>query len=90
MLNQLCGLLVNERGLDFDDVATRPYKLVSIGTDFFEEIAKMRALRRMWAKLAKEKFKAKKDRSCQLVIAVHTSGRTMTYQQPLNNIVRAL
>ena len=49
----------------------------------------MRALRRMWAKLAKEKYKAKKERSCQLVIAVHTSGRTMTYQQPLNNIVRA-
>jgi len=89
MLNQLCGLLVNERGLDFDDVAMLPYELVSIGTRFFEEIAKIRAFRRMWAKLAKEKFKAKKDRSCQMVIAVHTSGRTMTYQQPLNNIVRA-
>jgi methylmalonyl-CoA mutase N-terminal domain/subunit len=89
MLNELCGLLVNERGLDFDDVALLPFQLVSIGTRFFEEIAKMRALRRMWAKLAKEKYKAKKDRSCQLVIAVHTSGRTMTYQQPLNNIVRA-
>jgi len=88
MLNELCGLLVNERGLDFDDVASLPYELVSIGIRFFEEIAKMRALRRMWAKLAKEKFKAKKDRSCQLLIAVHTSGRTMTYQQPLNNIVR--
>jgi len=89
MLNELCGLLVNERGLDFDDVATLPYELASIGTRFFEEIAKVRAFRRMWAKLAKEKFKAKKDRSCQMVIAVHTSGRTMTYQQPLNNIVRA-
>lgn len=89
MLNELCGLLVNERGLDFDDVALLPFQLVSIGTRFFEEIAKMRALRRMWAKLGKEKYKAKKDRSCQLVIAVHTSGRTMTYQQPLNNIVRA-
>ena len=88
MLNELCGLLVNERGLDFDDVAMLPYELVSVGTRFFEEIAKMRALRRMWAKLAKEKFKAKKDKSCQLLIAVHTSGRTMTYQQPLNNIVR--
>lgn len=88
MLNELCGLLVNERGLDFDDVATLPFELVSIGMRFFEEIAKMRALRRMWAKLAKEKFKAKKDKSCQLLIAVHTSGRTMTYQQPLNNIVR--
>lgn len=88
MLDELCGLLVNERGLDFDDVATLPYELVSIGTRFFEEIAKVRAFRRMWAKLAKEKFKAKKDKSCHMVIAVHTSGRTMTYQQPLNNIAR--
>jgi len=89
MLDELCGLLVNERGLDFDDVALLPYELISIGTRFFEEIAKIRAFRRMWAKFAKEKFKAKKDRSCQMVIAVHTSGRTMTYQQPLNNIIRA-
>jgi methylmalonyl-CoA mutase, N-terminal domain len=88
MLNELCGLLVNERGLDFDDVANLPYELVSVGSRFFEEIAKIRALRRMWAKLAREKFKAKKDKSCQLLIAVHTSGRTMTYQQPLNNIAR--
>jgi methylmalonyl-CoA mutase N-terminal domain/subunit len=88
MLDELCGLLVNERNLDFDDVAGLPYELVSIGSRFFEEIAKVRALRRMWAKLAKEKYKAKKDKSCHLLIAVHTSGRTMTYQQPLNNIVR--
>ncbi|WP_170958853.1 methylmalonyl-CoA mutase family protein [Magnetospirillum sp. 15-1] len=87
-LKELCGMLVNERGLDFDDVANLPYELVTVGTRFFEEIAKMRALRRMWAKMAKEEFKAKKDKSCQLLIAVHTSGRTMTYQQPLNNIVR--
>lgn len=88
MLDELCGLLVNDRGLDFDDVAALPYQLVSVGTRFFEEIAKIRALRRMWAKLAKEKFKAKHEKSCQLLIAVHTSGRTMTYPQPLNNIVR--
>ena len=88
MLDELCGLLVNERGLDFDDVAMLPYELISVGTRFFEEIAKIRAFRRMWARLAKDKFKAKKARSCQMVIAVHTSGRTMTYQQPLNNIVR--
>lgn len=87
-LKELCGMLVNERGLDFDDVANLPYELVTVGTRFFEEIAKMRALRRMWARMAKEEFKAKKDKSCQLLIAVHTSGRTMTYQQPLNNIVR--
>lgn len=88
MLKELCGLLVNERGLDFDDVALLPYELVSIGSRFFEEIAKVRATRRMWARIAKEYFKAKKEKSCQLLIAVHTSGRTMTYQQPLNNIVR--
>lgn len=88
MLNEICRLLVNERGLDFDDVALLPYELVSVSTRFFEEVAKMRALRRMWAKLAKEKFKAKKEKSCQLLMAVHTSGRDMTYQQPLNNLVR--
>ncbi len=88
MLKELCSLLVDERGLDFDDVAFLPYELVSVGSRFFEEIAKIRALRRMWAKMAKETFKAKKEKSCQLLIAVHTSGRTMTYQQPLNNIAR--
>lgn len=88
MLKELCKLLVDERGLDFDDVAFLPYELVSVGSRFFEEIAKIRALRRMWAKMAKETFKARKAKSCQLLIAVHTSGRTMTYQQPLNNIAR--
>ena len=88
MLKEVCGLLVNERGLDFEVVANLPYELVSVGTQFFEEIAKMRALRRMWARMAKDEFKAKKEKSCQLLMAVHTSGRTMTYQQPLNNIVR--
>jgi methylmalonyl-CoA mutase N-terminal domain/subunit len=88
MLKELCSLLVNERGLDFDDVAFLPYELISVGSRFFEEIAKIRALRRMWARMAKEHFKAKKETSCQLLIAVHTSGRTMTYQQPLNNIAR--
>jgi methylmalonyl-CoA mutase N-terminal domain/subunit len=88
MLKEVCGLLVDERGLDFDDVAQVPYELVSIGSRFFEEVAKVRAVRRMWAKMAKEHFKAKQEKSCQLLIAVHTSGRTMTYQQPLNNIAR--
>jgi methylmalonyl-CoA mutase N-terminal domain/subunit len=88
MLKELCSLLVHERGLDFDDVALLPYELVSVGSRFFEEIAKIRALRRMWAKMAKETFRAKKEKSCHLLISVHTSGRTMTYQQPLNNIAR--
>ena len=88
MIKEICGLLVNERGLDFDEVALLPYELVSIGSRFFEEIAKVRALRRMYARMAREEFKAKKEKSCQLLIAVHTSGRTMTYQQPLNNVAR--
>ncbi|MBN8476607.1 methylmalonyl-CoA mutase family protein [Sulfuritalea sp.] len=88
MYKELCGKLVNERGLDFDDAAMVPYELVSIGSRFFEEIAKVRAMRRMWARMAKDHFKAKKEKSCQMLIAVHTSGRTMTYQQPLNNIAR--
>ena len=88
MLKEICGRLVAERGLDFDDVMRVPYQLVSIGSRFFEEIAKVRALRRMWARMAMEHFGAKNEKSCQLLIAVHTSGRTMTYQQPLNNIAR--
>jgi methylmalonyl-CoA mutase N-terminal domain/subunit len=87
-LKELLGLLVNERGLDFDDLYLLPYELVSIGSRFFEEIAKVRALRRMYAKTARETFKAKSDRACQLLISVHTSGRAMTYQQPLNNVAR--
>lgn len=89
MLKEICTRLVDERGLDFDDAAMVPYELVTVGTRFFEEIAKVRALRRMWARMAREHFKARKEKSCQLLIAVHTSGRTMTYQQPLNNIVRS-
>ena len=88
MLKEVCGRLVNERGLEFDDVMRVPYQLVSIGSRFFEEIAKVRALRRMWARMAKDHFGAKSEKACQLLIAVHTSGRTMTYQQPLNNLVR--
>jgi len=87
-LKELLGLLVNERGLDFDDVGLLPYELVSIGSRFFEEIAKVRALRRMYARMARETFNAKTEKACQLLISVHTSGRTMTYQQPYNNIAR--
>ena len=89
MLKEVCGRLVNERGLAFEEAMRVPYQLVSIGSRFFEEVAKVRALRRMWAKMAKEHFGAKDEKSCQLLIAVHTSGRVMTYQQPLNNIARS-
>ncbi|MDP6430192.1 MAG: methylmalonyl-CoA mutase family protein [Rhodospirillales bacterium] len=88
MLKEICGRLVDERGLEFEDAVRVPYQLVSIGSRFFEEVAKVRALRRMWARMAKEHFGAKTEKACQLLIAVHTSGRTMTYQQPLNNVAR--
>lgn len=88
MLRELFGRLIRERGLEFDDVAGIPYELLSIGTRFFEEVAKIRALRRMYAKMARDEFHAKKEKSLQLLTATHTSGRTMTYQQPLNNLVR--
>lgn len=88
MLKEIYGRLIRERGLEFDDVAGIPYELLSIGTRFFEEVAKVRALRRMYARMARDEFKAKKEKSLQLLIATHTSGRTMTYQQPLNNVVR--
>ncbi|KAB2873591.1 MAG: acyl-CoA mutase large subunit family protein [Burkholderiaceae bacterium] len=88
MLKELYGRLIRERGLEFDDVAGIPYELLSIGTRFFEEVAKVRALRRMFARMARDEFHAKKEKSLQLLIATHTSGRTMTYQQPPNNLVR--
>lgn len=88
MLEELFGRLIRERELEFDDVANIPYELLSIGTRFFEEVAKMRALRRMYARMARDVFHARKEKSLHLLTATHTSGRTMTYQQPLNNVVR--
>ncbi len=76
------------RGLDIDDFAPRFTFYVSCHIDFFEEIAKIRAARRMWAKLMKEKYGAKNSRSMQFRFAVHTSGCSLHPQQPLNNITR--
>jgi methylmalonyl-CoA mutase N-terminal domain/subunit len=77
-----------KRGLDIDDFAPRFTFYVSCHVDFFEEIAKIRAARRMWAKLLKEKYGAKDPRSMQFRFAVHTAGCSLIPQQPLNNIVR--
>jgi methylmalonyl-CoA mutase, N-terminal domain len=76
------------RGLHIDDFAPRFTFYVSCHVDFFEEIAKIRAARRMWAKLMKEKYGAKDPRSMQFRFAVHTAGCSLVPQQPLNNIVR--
>lgn len=77
-----------ERGLDIDDVASRI--MFSSGTDmeFFEEIAKLRAARRVWARLMRDRFGAKNPRSQKLLITIHTMGSSLYPQRPTNNIIR--
>ena len=77
-----------ERGLKVDDFAHRLSFFFASHNNFFEEIAKFRAARRMWAKIMKERFGAKNPRSMWMRMHVQTSGCTLTAQQPLNNIVR--
>lgn len=76
------------RGLNIDEFAPRFTFYVSCHVDFFEEIAKIRAARRMWARMLKETYGAKDPRSMQFRFAVHTAGCSLIPQQPLNNIVR--
>ncbi|MCW5828027.1 MAG: methylmalonyl-CoA mutase family protein [Deltaproteobacteria bacterium] len=77
-----------EAGLDVDSFAPRLSFFFNSHSDFFEEIAKMRAARRMWAKIMKERFGAKDVRSMQLRFHTQTAGCSLTAQQPYNNIVR--
>ncbi|MGD9320596.1 MAG: methylmalonyl-CoA mutase family protein, partial [Desulfobacteraceae bacterium] len=76
------------RGLHIDEFAPRFTFYVSAHIDFFEEIAKIRAARRMWARLMKDRYGAKDPRSMQFRFAVHTAGCSLVPQQPLNNLVR--
>jgi methylmalonyl-CoA mutase N-terminal domain/subunit len=77
-----------ERGMDVDDFGPRLSFMWNAHNDFFEEIAKYRASRRIWARIMKEKFKAKNPRSMQLRFHTQTSGVSLTAQQPMNNVVR--
>jgi methylmalonyl-CoA mutase N-terminal domain/subunit len=77
-----------ERGLDIDSFAPRIAILTNCSMDFYEEIAKIRAMRRIFARMMKEEFGAKDPRSQAVNIAVHTSGLSLTTEQPANNIVR--
>jgi methylmalonyl-CoA mutase N-terminal domain/subunit len=77
-----------ERGVDIDSFAPRIAILVNCSMDFFDEIAKIRATRRLFARMMKEEFGAKDPRSQAVVITCHTSGLSLTAQQPFNNIVR--
>jgi methylmalonyl-CoA mutase N-terminal domain/subunit len=76
------------RGLKVDDFAQRLSFFFAAHNDFFEEIAKFRAARRIWAKLMKERFHVKNPRSMWMRMHIQTSGCTLTAQQPLNNITR--
>jgi methylmalonyl-CoA mutase N-terminal domain/subunit len=77
-----------ERGLDVDDFAPRLSFFFDVHSDFFEEIAKFRAARRMWARLMKERFNPKNPRSMMLRTHAQTAGVSLTAQQPYNNITR--
>lgn len=80
---------VRSKGIDVDDFAPRISWIFNTHNNFLEEIAKYRTLRRLWAKIVKERFKAKNPRSCMLRTHIQTGGSTLTAQQPENNIVRA-
>ncbi|MDP6345954.1 MAG: methylmalonyl-CoA mutase family protein, partial [Alphaproteobacteria bacterium] len=77
-----------QRGLEIDDFEPRRSIYFSAHTDIFEEIAKLRAARRMWARLMDQKYGAQNEATRKLRFGVHTGGSSLFPQQPLNNIVR--
>ena len=80
--------VINRKKMDVDDFAPRLSFFFNSHIDFFEEIAKFRAARRMWAKIMKERFKAKNPRSLWLRFHTQTAGCSLTAQQPFNNVIR--
>ncbi|GIW39538.1 MAG: methylmalonyl-CoA mutase [Candidatus Binatia bacterium] len=76
------------KGLDVDAFAARLSFFFNVHNDFFEEVAKFRAARRLWAKIMKERFGAKDPRSMMLRTHAQTAGSALTAQQPDNNVVR--
>jgi methylmalonyl-CoA mutase N-terminal domain/subunit len=77
-----------ERGLDVDEFAPRLSFFFNAHIDFFEEIAKYRAARRIWARELRETFGAKREESMRMRFHTQTAGVSLTAQQPLNNVVR--
>jgi len=77
-----------DRGMNVDDFGQRLSFFFDVHNDFFEEIAKFRAARRMWARIVKERFGAKKTESMKLRTHAQTAGVSLTAQQPYNNVVR--
>ncbi len=77
-----------KRGLHVDDFAPRLSFFFNLHNDFLEEIAKLRAARRLWARLMRDRFGAKNPRSMMLRTHAQTAGCSLTAQQPINNVVR--
>ena len=77
-----------DRGMDVDEFVPRLSFFFNAHNDFFEEIAKYRAARVVWARTMKERFGAKNPRTMQLRFHTQTAGVSLTVQQPLNNIAR--
>ena len=77
-----------ERGLDVDDFAPRLSFFFNAHVDFFEEIAKYRAARRIWAREMRDTYGARREESMRLRFHAQTAGVSLTAQQPLNNVVR--
>jgi methylmalonyl-CoA mutase N-terminal domain/subunit len=77
-----------ERGLGIDDFAPRLSFFFNAHSDFFEEIAKYRAARKIWAHAMRERYGAKSERSLKLRFHAQTAGCSLTWQQPYNNVVR--
>jgi methylmalonyl-CoA mutase N-terminal domain/subunit len=77
-----------DAGLDVDDFAPRISFFFNSHSDFFEEIAKFRAARRLWAEVMRERFGARDERSWKLRFHTQTAGVSLTAQQPYNNVVR--
>ncbi len=80
--------VIKRKKMDVDSFAPRLSFFFNSHLDFFEEIAKFRAARRMWARIMKERFKAKNPRSLWMRFHTQTAGCSLTAQQPYNNIIR--
>src|SRR5690606_7711725 len=76
------------RGLDVDSFAPRLSFFWDVHSDFFEEIAKLRAARRIWARHLRDRYGARDERSLKMRFHCQTAGVSLTAQQPLNNVAR--
>jgi methylmalonyl-CoA mutase N-terminal domain/subunit len=80
--------VIKRKKMDVDEFAPRLSFFFNSHIDFFEEIAKLRAARRIWAKIMKERFHAKNERSMWMRFHTQTAGCSLTAQQPYNNVIR--